>query len=105
MKLDAKIFVAGHSGLVGSAIVLELQKKGYTNILTRSHKEFDLTSQAAVAAFFISCVVVVLVASIGEWWLVVSGRKARITTEHPFEVAVNPAPMGLDKEAASSLQK
>lgn len=54
MKPDAKIFVAGHGGLVGSAIVLELQKKGYSNILTRSHKEFDLTNQSAVAAFFLN---------------------------------------------------
>ena len=49
---------------------------------------------AAVAAFFISCVIVVLVASIREWWLVLSGRKARITTEHPFEAAVIPVPRG-----------
>jgi carbon starvation protein len=45
---------------------------------------------AAVAAFFISCVIVVLVASIREWWLVLSGRKARITTEHPFDGTVIP---------------
>ena len=46
---------------------------------------------AAVAAFFIACVVVVLVASVREWWLVLSGRKARITTEHSFEPTVIPA--------------
>jgi len=49
---------------------------------------------AAVAAFFISCVIVVLMASIREWWLVLSGRKASITTEHPFEVTVIPVPRG-----------
>jgi carbon starvation protein len=49
---------------------------------------------AAVAAFFISCVIVVLVASIREWWLVLSGRKARISTEHPFEATVIPVPRG-----------
>jgi len=52
MKKDAKIYVAGHKGLVGSAIVKDLEKKGYTNLLTRGHAELDLTSQAAVKAFF-----------------------------------------------------
>ena len=52
MNKDAKIFVAGHNGMVGSAIVRELDRKGYTNILTRSHKELDLTRQADVEAFF-----------------------------------------------------
>ena len=47
-----KIYVAGHRGLVGSAIVRDLQKKGYTNIVGRTHKELDLTDQAAVRAFF-----------------------------------------------------
>lgn len=54
MKLDSKIFVAGHGGLVGSAIVFELQKRGYSHILTRSHKELDLTNQSAVEAFFLT---------------------------------------------------
>ena len=52
MNKDAKIFVAGHNGMVGSAIVRELARKGYTNILSRSHKELDLTRQADVEAFF-----------------------------------------------------
>lgn len=52
MEKNAKIYVAGHRGLVGSAIVRELNRKGYTNIVGRSHKELDLTSQAAVRAFF-----------------------------------------------------
>ena len=54
MKMDknAKIYVAGHRGLVGSAIVRNLQAKGYTNVIGRSHKELDLTNQAEVRAFF-----------------------------------------------------
>ncbi len=52
MEKDAKIFVAGHKGMVGSAIVRELQRQGYSNILTRSHDTLDLTRQADVEAFF-----------------------------------------------------
>ena len=43
MQKNSKIYVAGHRGMVGSAIVRELQKQGYTNIITRTHKELDLT--------------------------------------------------------------
>ena len=50
--LNQKIYVAGHRGMVGSAIVRNLQAKGYTNILTRTHAQMDLTDQAAVKAFF-----------------------------------------------------
>lgn len=50
--LNQKIYVAGHRGMVGSAIVRELIKKGYQNIVTRTHAELDLTDQAAVKAFF-----------------------------------------------------
>lgn len=49
---DARIYVAGHRGMVGSAIVRELERQGYTNILTRTHKELDLTRQEAVDRFF-----------------------------------------------------
>jgi GDP-L-fucose synthase len=52
MKTDSKIYVAGHRGMVGSAIVRELKKQGYTNIITRTHKELDLCRQADVEAFF-----------------------------------------------------
>lgn len=52
MDKSAKIFVAGHRGMVGSAIVRELQRKGYTNIITRTHSGLDLTRQAEVEAFF-----------------------------------------------------
>lgn len=53
MDKNAKIYVAGHRGLVGSAIVRELQKKGYTNIILRTHQELDLENQQAVAEFFV----------------------------------------------------
>ena len=52
MEKDAKIYVAGHRGMVGSAIVRELERQGYHNIITRSHKELDLCRQDAVEAFF-----------------------------------------------------
>ena len=42
MEKNAKIYVAGHRGMVGSAIVRELERQGYTNIITRTHKELDL---------------------------------------------------------------
>ncbi len=52
MNKLSKIYVAGHRGMVGSAIVRELQRQGYTNIITRTHKELDLTNQQAVNDFF-----------------------------------------------------
>ena len=52
MDKNAKIYVAGHRGLVGSAIVRNLQAAGYTNLLLRTHAELDLTNQAATADFF-----------------------------------------------------
>ena len=52
MKKDSKIYVAGHRGMVGSAIVRELQKQGYNNIITRTHSELDLTRQTEVESFF-----------------------------------------------------
>lgn len=51
MEKDSKIFVAGHRGLVGSAILNNLRSKGYTNFLLRTHAELDLTDQAAVNEF------------------------------------------------------
>ena len=50
--MQPKIYVAGHRGMVGSSIVRNLQAKGYTNIVTRTHAQLDLTNQAAVQAFF-----------------------------------------------------
>ena len=52
MKKTDKIYVAGHRGLVGSAIVRSLKEKGYENVIGRTHKELDLTDQAMVRAFF-----------------------------------------------------
>jgi len=50
--LNQKIYVAGHRGMVGSAIVRNLQSQGFNNIVTRTHAELDLTNQAAVNTFF-----------------------------------------------------
>ncbi|MDE6482361.1 MAG: GDP-L-fucose synthase [Rikenellaceae bacterium] len=52
MEKNSKIYVAGHRGMVGSAIVRELRKQGYDNIITRTHKELDLIDQRAVNDFF-----------------------------------------------------
>ena len=52
MDKNSKIYVAGHRGMVGSAIVRELQRQGYTNIITRTHAELDLIDQQAVNKFF-----------------------------------------------------
>lgn len=52
MQINSKIFVAGHTGLVGSAILKKLAKKGYNNICTKTHKDLDLTDQKAVQFFF-----------------------------------------------------
>jgi GDP-L-fucose synthase len=49
---NQKIYVAGHRGMVGSAIVRNLQAQGYTNIITRTHAQLDLINQAAVQTFF-----------------------------------------------------
>jgi len=52
MDKNARIYIAGHRGLVGSAIVRNLEAKGYTNLITRTHAELDLTDAAATDAFF-----------------------------------------------------
>ena len=52
MEKNAKIYVAGHRGMVGSAIVRELARQGYHNIITRTHQELDLCRQDAVEKFF-----------------------------------------------------
>ena len=52
MNKDSKIYVAGHRGMVGSAIVRELQRQGYTNLVVRTHRELDLTRQTDVETFF-----------------------------------------------------
>ena len=52
MEKEARIYIAGHRGMVGSAIVRRLQAEGYTTIITRTSSELDLRNQAAVAEFF-----------------------------------------------------
>jgi GDP-L-fucose synthase len=52
MDLNDKIYIAGHRGLVGSAIVRQLESRGFTNLLKRTHKELDLTNQMEVQNFF-----------------------------------------------------
>ncbi len=54
VPLNVRIFIAGHRGLVGSAICRELIRLGYTNLITRTHKELDLTNSALVSEFFTS---------------------------------------------------
>jgi len=52
MKLNDKIYIAGHRGLVGSAIIRQLETRGFINLITRTHKELDLTNQVEVQDFF-----------------------------------------------------
>jgi len=52
MNKNSKIYVAGHRGLVGSAILKNLEEKGYTNVITRTHKDLDLTNQEETKQFF-----------------------------------------------------
>ena len=52
MDKSAKIYVAGHRGLVGSALMRQLEAQGYSNIVTCTHAELDLTNQQSVADFF-----------------------------------------------------
>lgn len=52
MNLQSKIYVAGHRGMVGSAIVRQLQKQGYNNLILRTHSQLDLTRQHEVESFF-----------------------------------------------------
>ncbi len=52
MNLNDKIYIAGHRGLVGSAIIRQLEARGFTNLIMRTHKELDLTNQTAVQDFF-----------------------------------------------------
>lgn len=54
MNKESKIYIAGHRGLVGSALLENLKQKGFNNIITRTHKELDLTNQKSVEDFFTS---------------------------------------------------
>ena len=53
MKINSRIYVAGHLGLVGSAIIRALQQKGFENLITRTHSELELKDSAAVREFFV----------------------------------------------------
>lgn len=53
MEKSAKIYIAGHRGMVGSAIFRKLKEEGFTNLITRSSKELDLRVQKSVADFFV----------------------------------------------------
>ena len=66
MNLDSRIFVAGHRGLVGSAIVRLLREKGYSNIITKSRDELDLTNQVAVNNFFAENLLDVVIMAAGR---------------------------------------
>ena len=68
MKLTSRIFVAGHTGLVGSSIMKELRSQSFSKLITRTHSELDLTDSRAVQEFFQSCrpqVVILAAAKVG----------------------------------------
>jgi GDP-L-fucose synthase len=71
MKITGKVYVAGHRGMVGSALVRQLEARGGCEIVTRTHRELDLTDQAAVAAFMQAekpDVVILAAAKVGGIW-------------------------------------
>ena len=80
MNLDSRIFVAGHRGLVGSAIVRLLREKGYSNIITKSRDELDLTNQVAVNNFFAENLLDVVIMAAGK----VGGIRANNTYPAEF---------------------
>lgn len=90
MELGAKIYVAGHTGMVGSAIVRELKRLGYTNIIGRTHSELDLIRQADVEAFF--------EAEKPEYVFMAAARVGGIgaNSAYPVEFAVQNGYMGLN---------
>jgi carbon starvation protein len=91
---DPALGFLAHARLLVSAAQSGTLPPGVVNAEAATRMALNDRLDAAVAAFFISCVVVVLVASIREWWLVLSGRKASITTERPFEATLIPVPRG-----------
>ena len=71
MEKDSKIYVAGHSGLVGSALIRKFKSEGYSTLITHSHSELDLTRQSEVGAFFESErpeYVILAAAKVGGIW-------------------------------------
>src|SRR5215472_3529639 len=68
MKSSDPVFIAGHAGLVGSAIARRLKRAGYNNLITRSRSELDLSDRSAVAEFFLAAkprVVIIAAARVG----------------------------------------
>ncbi len=78
MNSLSKIYVAGHRGMVGSAIIRELHNRQYTNIVTRTHAELDLTRQADVEAFLIMkspIMSFLLLPKSEEYWLMIPTKQ------------------------------
>lgn len=90
MEKRAKIYVAGHNGMVGSAIVRRLKSAGYTNIICRTHMELDLTRQADVEEFF--------AAEKPEYVFVAAAKVGgiRANSAYPVEFATENAYIGLN---------
>lgn len=90
MEKNAKIYVAGHNGMVGSAIVRQLKNSGYTNIIRRTHEELDLTCQAKVEEFF--------AAEKPEYVFVAAAKVGgiRANSTYPVEFATENAYIGLN---------
>ena len=80
MNLNSRIYVAGHRGLVGSAVVRLLREKGYSNIIIKSHDELDLTNQVAVNNFFAENLLDVVIMAAGK----VGGIRANNTYPAEF---------------------
>lgn len=80
MDKDSKIYVAGHTGLAGSAILRHLQETGFTHIITRKHSELDLCNQQAVADFFATEKPEYVILAAGK----VGGIQANIDNPAPF---------------------
>lgn len=90
MEKDSKIYVAGHSGMVGSAIVRRLKKAGYTNIIGKTHSELDLTRQTDTEKFFAE--------EKPEYVFAAAARVGgiRANSAYPAEFAAENAYMGLN---------
>lgn len=90
MEKNAKIYIAGHNGMVGSALVRQLKNTGYTNIICKSHNELDLTRQSDVEEFF---------ASEKPEYVLISAAKVggiRANSAYPVEFATQNAYIGLN---------
>jgi len=78
MDAHSKVYIAGHKGLVGSAIYRKLKAEGYQNIITRTSRELDLRNQEAVATFFAQEkpeYVFLVAAKVGVFWPITLSRQ------------------------------